>query len=182
MPTLYLVRHGQAAAGFAAHADPGLDDTGRTQSIAAAKTLAQLAPMPVVSSPLARARETAEPLCERWQCKPSIEPRIAEIPSPTDDLAARSAWLQNAMQGTWSALGADYIDWRVRLARYLMDCTEDTVLFSHYVAINAAVGYAQNDDRMLVFRPNNASITRLSTDGQTLRVLELGGEAITVVN
>lgn len=182
MPTLYLVRHGQAAAGFGTHADPGLDDTGRSQALEAAQQLAELSPMTVVSSPLARAQETAEPLCKRWQCSPTIEPRIAEIPSPTSDLGARSAWLQQAMQGNWSDLGPSYVQWREDLARFLISRTEDTVCFSHYVAINAAVGAAQGDDRMLVFRPDNASITRLTTDGTVLRVVELGGEAITAVN
>ena len=28
MPTILLVRHGQAAAGFGSHRDPGLDDVG----------------------------------------------------------------------------------------------------------------------------------------------------------
>lgn len=182
MPTLYLVRHGQAAAGFGSHSDPGLDDTGREQSTAAATQLARLDEMPIVSSPLARAQETAQPLCALWQCAASIEPRIAEIPSPTADLAARSAWLKEAMQGSWSALGPEYVQWRADLAQYLLGCTQDTVFFSHYVAINAAVGFAQNDDRLLVFHPNNASITRLTTDGETLRVLELGGEAKTHVN
>ena len=64
MPILYLVRHGQAAAGFGSHADPGLDEVGRSQALAAAAELMQLPVMNVVSSPLARARQTAEPLCE----------------------------------------------------------------------------------------------------------------------
>lgn len=182
MPILYLVRHGQAAAGFGSHADPGLDEVGRSQALAAAAELMQLPVMNVVSSPLARARQTAEPLCEHWQCAPLIESRIAEIPSPTTDLSARSAWLQQAMQGRWSDLGPAYQQWREQLADYLISRPTDTVFFSHYVAINAAVGAASGDDRMLVFRPNNASITRLTTDGQRLQVLELGGEAITHIN
>ena len=39
MPTIYLVRHGSAAAGFGAHADPGLDDVGRRQAVETAGLL-----------------------------------------------------------------------------------------------------------------------------------------------
>ena len=41
------------------------------------------------SSPLARVAETAQPWL-RWQCEVAIEERVAEIPSPTDDLAERA--------------------------------------------------------------------------------------------
>ena len=57
MPGIYMVRHGKAAAGFAGHPDPGLDDLGRSQALATAAALAPLGPLPVYSSPLARARE-----------------------------------------------------------------------------------------------------------------------------
>jgi len=182
MATIYLVRHGKAAAGFGAHPDPGLDDLGRTQAQATALALSKLPKMPVYSSPLARAQETAQPLCTLWECTYGIEPRVAEIPSPTEDLAERSAWLSAAMAGSWDALGEPLQQWRSQLANCLMAFTEDVVLFSHYVAINAAVGVALDDSRMVVFRPDNASVTRLSNSGGQLSVVELGGEAVTQVN
>jgi len=182
MPTIYLVRHGKAAAGFGAHPDPGLDDLGQAQSETTARTLSKLPQMPVYSSPLARAQETAQPLCKLWHCDYAIEPRVAEIPSPTEDLAERSTWLSAAMAGSWSALDAPLQAWRTELANCLLAFTEDVVLFSHYVAINAAVGVALNDERMVVFHPDNASVTTLSNAGGKLSVVALGGEAVTHVN
>ena len=182
MPTIYFVRHGKAAAGFGAHPDPGLDELGRSQSQATAKRLGELPQMPVYSSPLARAQETARPLCELWQCDYLIEPRVAEIPSPTDDLAERQAWLAAAMTGSWTALDNELIAWRDNLAACLLEYDTDVVLFSHYVAINAAVGKAQGDDRMVVFHPDNASVTTLTNDGGRLAVETLGGQAATLVN
>ncbi len=182
MPTIYLVRHGQAAAGFGTHPDPGLSKIGRAQAAAAASQLAKQSQMPVYTSPLARARETAEPLCQLWGVTAEIEPRIAEIPAPTDNLEQRSAWLQRAMAGRWSDLSATYSDWRDGLIKCLLAAQSDTLMFSHFVAINAAVGAANDDDRMLVFRPDNASITRIANDNGTLKVLELGASALTKVN
>ena len=182
MAKIYLVRHGKAAAGFAGHADPGLDDLGRAQADATAAMLADLGPLPIYSSPLARARETAEPLAARWSQEVIIEPRVAEIPSPTDDLTERAAWLRQAMAGTWSELDETLNDWR----RALIDCVtaipEDSVVFCHFIAINVAVGGANDDERMVLFAPDNGSVTTLSNDGGRLSVLELGRTADTHVN
>lgn len=62
MAKIYLVRHGQAASGWGLEEDPGLDDLGRSQARDAAQKLAPLGPLPILSSPKARARETASPL------------------------------------------------------------------------------------------------------------------------
>jgi broad specificity phosphatase PhoE len=62
MATLYLVRHGQAAASWGEDPDPGLNALGHGQAArmaAALAALAALGPMPIMISPLRRTRETA---------------------------------------------------------------------------------------------------------------------------
>lgn len=180
---LYLVRHGRAAAGFDSHADPDLDDLGREQATTVAQQLAaSLSPIAVITSPIARARQTAGPLAELWNRPPAVVPAISEIPSPTTDLAARAAWLRDAMQGPWTDLPEPQQLFRHELVAYLRSATEDQVLFSHFVAINLAVGAATNDERMVVFRPDNASVTHLTNEDGVLKVVSLGGEADTRVN
>lgn len=181
MPRIYLVRHGKAAAGWDGHPDPGLDPLGETQSRLTADLLAPIGPLAILSSPLARARETAAFLAQLWGREPVIEPRMAEIPSPSEDLTARTIWLRSAMAGTWSELAPHYQRWREEVIECLTSLTEDTVIFSHFIAINAAVGRAEDDDRLVCFRPDNASITRLLTDAGKLTVEELGTEAETEV-
>lgn len=182
MPKIYLVRHGKAAAGFDGHPDPGLDDLGRAQAAATARVLAPLGPLALLSSPLARARETAEPLAQHWGCPVAIEPRLAEIPSPTTDLAARAAWLRAAMQGRWGELDAELLAWRHDIGRCLLAIEQDTVITSHYVAINAAVGLATDDDRMVIFAPDNGSVTVFDNGDGRLSVITLGATADTFVN
>ncbi len=182
MPTLYLVRHGRAAAGWDADHDPGLDDHGQAQAEAVAKQLGPLGPLQLVTSPMRRCRETAAPLAKLWDREPTVERGVSEVTSPTDDLKARTEWLRGFMMGTWGEADADRQSWRANVVRALLDLPQDTVVFTHFIAINAAVTQAVGDDRVTMFRPDNCSVTVLRTVVQDLHLVELGREAETKVN
>ena len=181
MTVVRLVRHGRAAAGFSADHDPGLDDLGRAQAAAMAAVLAPLGPLPIVVSPLRRTRETAAALEDVWSVAAEVDHRVAEIPSPTDDLEARGRWLSRAMAGTWTDLGPTYLDWRDVLVDAVLALDTDTVVVSHFVAINALVGRAIGDDRVMHAPVDNCSITTLETTGGRLVVTEIGRTAVTEI-
>ena len=173
-PTLYLIRHGQASAGFDQASDPGLDAVGLAQAEAIANELEPLGPLPIVTSPLQRTRQTAAAFEKRWKVQARIEPAVAEIPSPTQDLQARADWLRQAMRGRWSALAPRYQEWRDQVVAALVALKATTVVTSHFIAINAAVGAATQDDRMICFEPDNCSCTRLEVRAGQLHLIELG--------
>ena len=181
MPRLYLVRHGKAAASWSDSADPGLDDTGRAEAEEAALILAPLGPLPIISSPLARARETAAAVERLWESHARIEPGVAEVPSPDIAFDQRGAWLQKLMQGSWAEADEMRRAWRDTVVSTLISQPRTCAIFSHFVAINVAVGAAIGDDRLVSFMPANASITILETDGQRLTLIEKGREAQSVV-
>lgn len=181
MPTLYLVRHGRAAASWDADLDPGLDDTGREQALRMAQSLAALGPLDLIASPMARTRETAAPLAQVWRCLPRIEPRVSEIPSPMPDLKARGLWLRELGARTWSALDDPLRHWRAAVLAALLECERDAAVVTHYIAINVAMGAATNDDRVVNFRPDYCSVTILRHDGERLTLVEAGAEAATRV-
>jgi broad specificity phosphatase PhoE len=182
MPKLYLVRHGHASSGWGLEPDPGLDDLGRSQARAAARELAPLGPLLIISSPKARARETAEQLAEIWDIKPVIEDRVGEIRFPSETPADRVRWLKDVMVERWPSLGQDLRQWRQEVIEALLSLETDSVIFTHYIAINAAVGHATTDDRVVSFSPDNASITILETNGSELELVQRGREAHTRVN
>ncbi len=182
MAKIYMVRHGQATAAINTNLDPGLNQLGRRQAQATAAELAALGPLSVYSSPLARARETAAPLAEIWSAEIAIEPRVTEIPFPSTNLAQRREWLGQAMSGTWAELGSHLAQWRQDLLCCLCALTEDSVVFCHFIAINVAVGSARGDDRLVVFAPDNGSVTILDNDQGSLSALQLGRSAQTHVN
>ena len=172
--TLYLIRHGQASAGFDQAYDPGLDSVGLVQAEAIAQELEPIGPLPVVSSPLRRTRETAAAFEKCWNVRTTVEPAVAEIPSPTEDLQARADWLRRAMQGHWAALPPVYQHWRDQVIVALLATKKTTVVTTHFIAINAAVGFATQDDRLVCFEPDNCSCTRMEVADGTLRLVELG--------
>ncbi|MDE2706727.1 MAG: phosphoglycerate mutase family protein [Gemmatimonadota bacterium] len=184
MPTILLVRHGQAAAGFGSHRDPGLDDVGRAQAEAVTEELAARfeAPVPIYSSPLKRAQETAAPLARRWGSDVILEPRVAEIPSPTEDLRERARWLRGVMAGKWTELPEQLLRWRQKLIDCVLGFETDAVVFCHFIAINVVVGAATGAEELIVFRPDNASVTDVVTDQSKLRLTEFGQEANTQIN
>ncbi len=182
--TLYLVRHGHAAAGWGESLDPGLDDVGRAQAAAVAEALRHLAPCPLYTSPLQRTRETAAAFASRWGV-PQIEPRVGEIESPdTSDLAGRSAWLAGVMRGRWNGLGPELQRWRSAVLDALVEigtASPATVVVTHFIAINVAVGAATDDERVTCFLPDNCSVTELEVNGDRLRLVQRGAEAVTEV-
>jgi broad specificity phosphatase PhoE len=181
MAKLYLVRHGKASAGWGMEKDPGLDDLGYKQAKAVALTLAPLGPLPIITSPLKRARETSEPLCEIWQVSATVEPRVGEIQFPSETPSDRVHWLKEVMVDGWSHLGQDLQQWCQEVIEALMSVDKDTVVFTHYIAINAAVGFATEDDRVVCFRPDNASTTVLETRENRLWLIDRGVQADTEI-
>ncbi len=181
MALIYLIRHGRAAAGWDADPDPGLDDLGRQQAQHLVERFAPLDPMPVVVSPMARTRETAAPLLEHWASQPRVEPRVSEIPSPTDALAARGDWLRGIAGQRYADLDGWLQQWRQGVLDALLELQTSTVVVTHFIAINAAAGAAVDDDRVVHFRPNHCSLTVLRQEAGRLSLVSLGAEAETRV-
>ena len=176
MARLYLIRHGKAAGSWDTHPDPGLDDVGREQAEAMAAALTALGPLPLVTSPLRRTRETAAALERRWGISAEVDPRVGEIPSPPTAVARRGEWLRNVLQSRWHNLDQSLGLWRAQVLKRLGEFTQDTVVVSHYVAINVAVGHIMNDDQVTCFRPENCSCTVLDIQDRHWKIVELGIE------
>jgi len=179
MPRLYLVRHGHASTTWEpGDWDPGLSELGRVQAEARAEQLAglDLGPLPLLSSPLRRARETAAALERRWKTVATVDSRISEIQAAGVPPEQRRDWLRAILQRRWVELGQTLDSWRNDVLQVLLETREDTIVFSHSVAINVAVGFALGDDRVTCFRPANCSCSLLEVQDRQLRIVELGSE------
>jgi broad specificity phosphatase PhoE len=188
----YMIRHARPLATWGdADPDPGLDEVGRAQALAAAEQLmalpADVRPKRVLSSPMRRAIETAEPFARMIGAEIKIDDRVGEIPTPPYlEPDERGPWLRRAFATTWFEVDErrqwDYVAW----AGYTADCliqNAGAAVFSHFVALNAAVGCALNSDDVMQFHPDHASITVFGVGPGPLdfKLIERGREAETRV-
>lgn len=134
-----------------------------------------------------RCRQTAAPLLELWQSEPRVEPRLAEVPGPDPARLARKEWLRQSMLVDWpefillgesvqSGHEAALRSWRANVVEAVLDCREDTVMFSHFVPLNVLAGKAIGSERVACFKPDHTSVTVFETRGTHIRLLERGRE------
>ena len=186
MQVVRMIRHGRPASAWGeAEPDPGLDAMGAEQASAACATLlaCDAPPARIVSSPLRRCRETAAPLAAALGLEVEIDSRVGEIPTPARlPHEARQAWLRAALAGRWDELeDPDLYDrWRRGVADALSE-HPGAAVFSHFVAINAAVSWVSGDSRVISVRPDFASITTFNWTAGFLTLSAVGAQASTQV-
>jgi len=180
---IYLVRHGEANAHWGQSADPGLSDLGHMQADDCARELAPRldAGASLLSSPLARALQTAEPLSRRVDVDVSVSEAYREIPAPVP-LIDRREWLRGFMREEWAGQSETLLNWRKRVLDALYATTSPSVIFTHFLVINAVVGHIQQSERTLTFWPDNGSVTEILLIDGRLELSVLGRELETVVN
>lgn len=181
MAIITLVRHGQAAANWQQDSDPGLSLLGQQQAEECATTLALSTAQTLCSSPKLRAQETAKPLAEHWQQDVSILAAATEIPSVNILLAERGVWLKQVFQQRWSEQGAPVQQWRRELMDSLLGLNSDHIIFSHFVVINAVIGFARDSQQVFQYQPDYCSIHRFDNSNGKLTTLELGDEDQSIV-
>jgi broad specificity phosphatase PhoE len=179
--TIYLIRHGKAEAGWSEQRDPGLDDTGRRQAESAARALHDLGPLPILVSPLRRARETASEFEMLWRRPATVEGRVAEIPSQGMTLDERADWLKSLTRQRWDDLDDVVQSWRRAAIQCLLEISTDSVVVSHFMIINAVVSWARGDGNVVCCHPLPGSRTTLRRDGDGFQVVELGAEGPSTV-
>ena len=181
MAKIFLVRHGEASGTYTEDPDPGLSDKGEAQALSMKRFFIDQLPLKVYSSPLKRAYETAK-LVTGNRVEIFEEPRISEIPSNTQDLEKRSVWLRKVIERDWDKQPKKLKLWKKQVVSFLESQTENTMVFTHFIAINAVVGHLTNSLSVVVCRPNNCSITILEVSNQKLQLLSLPDEASTFIN
>ena len=170
---IYLIRHGEAAARWSESSDAPLSELGRKQAWAVRGYFDENKPMMIVSSPLLRAQETAAPLASFWGIEFETDDNFRELPSLVS-FEERVEWLKEVMQRTWDQVDDALIEWRGAVWRAVSSLGSDTVIFSHFMVINAVLSMVTDSIRVVGFEPDYASITRLTDRGNGIELSELG--------
>lgn len=177
MTLIRLVRHAEPRE--AVGVDPDLTSTGLDQ---AAALVPILRPCALVTSPMKRARSTARALERAWGAGATVEDAVRELPSPASTNVDRREWLNQALRSTFAQLDDEHRRWRDGILSYLRSITADTVIVTHAIVINAAVGHCIGDDRVWHMRPAHASVTTLQVDrSRELTVVERGTQIDSIV-
>ena len=102
---------------------------------------------------------------------------IVELPAAVaETLEARGLAIR-----AWPQLDEPLRQWRDQALAALAELDRDTVVVTHYIAINIAVGAAAGDDRVVNFQPDYCSVTVLRSSGGRLELVRRGAEAATRV-
>ncbi|MEZ5233831.1 MAG: histidine phosphatase family protein [Acidimicrobiales bacterium] len=187
---LIFVRHGRTKANAAGllqgHVDNPLDELGERQARAIARALGDVGAARVVSSPLLRARQTAEALGRPVE----IEERFIEL----DYGALDEVPVRDVGSDTWARWRSDpdfvpaggeslaALQARVEAAciDYAPDAAErDVIVFSHVSPIKAAVAWALGVGPATSWRMNlgQATISRIRTAPGTPALLSFNNDA-----
>ena len=175
---LLLVRHGRPDEGHPLHAkDPPLRADGRAQAEAVAALLAPEDVTHVVSSPLRRARETAEPLAARLKLPVQVIDGWAEADRHLDRYRSTEA-LRGQGPAEWvrfladpvGYMGADPERFRADVLGALAQtmalqgqggASARVAVFTHGLPINLVLSHALGLPRLTHFPPHYGSLTRL---------------------
>lgn len=178
---LVIVRHAlpvRRIAEAGAAADPELTELGLRQAEATAEWLAEESFDAVYSSPLLRARQTAEPLAARHGIDITIEDGIAEYDRQSEfyiPLEEVKASDDPELKAHWQALAEDRLEdviadahtFKPRVAeamQRLIDAHpgQRVLAICHGGVINVALGWVLDHPRTLWFEPAYASIHRVA--------------------
>jgi 2,3-bisphosphoglycerate-dependent phosphoglycerate mutase len=182
---LVLVRHARPERVELAEgpADPSLDESGRLQAGALAKWCASEGFDALYSSPLRRARQTAEPVEATTGLAVRVEEGVAEWDReantyiPTEQLPEAAPEVWAALVGNdLTALGIDLAGFVDRTISSLDAITaahrsQSVAVVCHGGVINAYVAHVLGLERVLFFEPGYTSVTRVLVSGNGRRSL-----------
>ena len=172
-----LIRHGEAAAKWGDHPDPGLSALGHEQASTVIQALEGQTVSKILTSPKRRCQETAEHLADALSLVAVVEPDFIEVPTP-EGIEDRVTWLQGVLAGTWDEAPRVVQAWRETMLSALSNLPDNTVIFTHFVAINAIVTGLEETSHVTSFRPNYCSLTQLQRQpSSSFHIIRKGTEA-----
>ena len=182
---LLVLRHAEAGRATDQDRDPGLSPRGLDQALSAADAVAERlaamacgpAPVRVLTSPLRRAWQTAAAIAAQIGRPVEPAPAFAEIPwRGVQPVIDRSADIADWMTRSWPDLPPPQRTWRDGVLSAARSIDGTAVVVTHFVPLNVLLGAALGSDRVLVFRPANASLTGFGRTGGELHLRSLGDE------
>lgn len=175
---IYCVRHGQAASSWEQNTDPGLSEAGLQQAGTLAASWPYSEIKQIISSPMLRTRQTASPLATALDMPVQVNEAFREIPTPPSvPMAHRLQWLQSCARQEWGEMDNLLVQWRSRLLGAITSLQQPTVIFTHFMVMNAIAGHILAREQLVHYQPDYTSILKLDLNHGALSLVELGAQA-----
>ena len=160
---IIFVRHAEAESYWGNLSDPGLSDNGYLQStnLLKHKELQNLEDFSFVSSPKSRAVETAKPLAKKFDKKLNIDEVFIEIPSKDITQNQKQEWLKKIIKTKRDKLPNIIKSWSNKIYFKSKSYKENTIIFTHFMVINALLSKLAKKDTIMYFYPNYTSVIKI---------------------
>ncbi|RLT88691.1 MULTISPECIES: histidine phosphatase family protein [unclassified Ketobacter] len=162
MKTIFLIRHGEAAASWDDNPDPELSDGGYQQAKSLVGVFSTATVSHIYSSPMLRAQQTAKPLALARNLSISVDDAFREIPTPVNiPVEKRVAWLKRCADRSWQEMDSALSAWRERIIARFQELPDNTAVFTHFMVMNAVFGFLQGSTRLVAYQPGHCSVLTL---------------------
>tara|TARA_B100000963_G_scaffold204970_1_gene178432 strand:+ start:524 stop:1087 length:564 start_codon:yes stop_codon:yes gene_type:complete len=179
-----FIRHAEASNSWGNHPDPGLSDNGKNQSkeLINHPELIELDDYSFISSPKLRAIETAKPLSEKFKKELIIENIFTEIPSLNIEPDKKQEWLKNILQMNKNDLPENITKWKDNIISKTKAFSQDSVVFTHFIVINALLSELNSETKLLYFYPDYTSIVKITIEDGEFRNFSIDKDKKTFIN
>ena len=160
---IIFIRHGEASDAWGDHLDPGLSNNGILQAnnLLNHKELQNLKDFSFMSSPKSRAIETGKPLAKKFDKKLNIDEVFIEIPSKDIAQEKKQEWLKNIVQTKIDNLPDFIQSWSDDIYFKTKSLEQNTIIFTHFMVINALLSKLSNKDTLMYFYPDYTSVIKI---------------------
>ena len=179
-----FIRHAEASNSWGNHPDPGLSDNGKNQSkeLINHPELIELDHYSFISSPKLRAIETAKPLAEKFKKELIIENIFTEIPSLNIEPDKKQEWLKNILQMNKNDLPENITKWKDNIISKTKAFSQDSLVFTHFIVINALLSELNSETKLLYFYPDYTSIVKITIEDGEFRNFSIDKDKKTFIN
>ena len=178
---IYIVRHGEASTDWGSHQDPGLSLEGKSQAYICAYRLTKFnsESLQILSSPRKRAIETAKPLGKLLKKSIRIVESFNEIPSHR--AKNKLQWLRKIAKLHSSKLPNYLQRWKEQVMLELSMIDKDTIIFSHFMVINAIFNELNSPKQFVSIQPTYTSTIHIKKKGNRLSYVGISDENISKI-
>ena len=74
------------------------------------------------------------------------------------------------------------VNWRNNIIKHSLGVSQNTIIFTHFMVINALVSSLLQKSALMYFYPNYVSVTKITFENNEFKSISLGDEKKTIIN